>query len=116
VFAETINPSSYYTFRPGDIPTMANTATPGEAAIYNNASALLGLNNIPITPSGRNTAQIGFNKAAFDAAAAPPIRPERHIPDSIATLRRRSTVALAKRLPRCPYCARKIVRGKSLAL
>ena len=36
--------------------------------------------------------------------AAPPIRPERHIPNSIATLRRRLTVALASTLERCPCC------------
>src|SRR5262249_36236753 len=37
-------------------------------------------------------------------AEAPPIRPERHIPNSIATMRRRLIVALAKTLPRCPCC------------
>ena len=37
---------------------------------------------------------------------APPIRPERHIPNSIATLRRRLTVAIARNLARCPCCAR----------
>src|SRR4051794_28518601 len=36
--------------------------------------------------------------------AAPPIRPERHVPNSIATMRRRLTVALARRLERCPCC------------
>ena len=35
---------------------------------------------------------------------APPIRPERHIPNSIATMRRRLTVALARSLDRCPCC------------
>src|SRR3979490_827137 len=35
---------------------------------------------------------------------APPIRPERHIPTSIATIRRRLIVALARSLPRCPCC------------
>ena len=35
---------------------------------------------------------------------APPIRPERHIPNSIATIRRRLIVALARTLPRCPCC------------
>jgi SRSO17 transposase len=35
---------------------------------------------------------------------APPIRPERHIPNSIATLRRRLIATLAKSLPRCPCC------------
>jgi hypothetical protein len=34
----------------------------------------------------------------------PPIRPERHIPNSIATMRRRLTVALAGSLQRCPCC------------
>jgi hypothetical protein len=35
---------------------------------------------------------------------APPIRPERHIPNSIATMRRRLIVALARTLPRSPCC------------
>jgi len=38
--------------------------------------------------------------------AAPPIRPERHIPNSIPTLRRRLTVAIARALARCPCCGR----------
>ena len=38
--------------------------------------------------------------------ADPPIRPERHVPTSIPTLRRRLTVALANRLQRCPCCTR----------
>lgn len=33
---------------------------------------------------------------------APPIRPERHVENSIATIRRKLTVALAKSLMRCP--------------
>ena len=36
--------------------------------------------------------------------AGVPIRPERHNPFSIASVRRRLTVALARRLPRCPCC------------
>jgi hypothetical protein len=35
---------------------------------------------------------------------APP-GPERHVPNSLATLRRRLTLALVKHLPRCPCCA-----------
>jgi Transposase DDE domain len=35
----------------------------------------------------------------------PPLRPERNIPNSIATLRRRLVLALVKNLPRCPCCA-----------
>jgi len=36
--------------------------------------------------------------------AAPPIRPERHVLSSIATVRRKITVAMAKTLSRCPCC------------
>jgi hypothetical protein len=34
----------------------------------------------------------------------PPLRPERHIPNSIATMRIRLTNALISNLPRCPCC------------
>ena len=33
-----------------------------------------------------------------------PVRPERHDPSSITSVRRRLTAALARRLPRCPCC------------
>src|ERR1700719_3848812 len=36
--------------------------------------------------------------------AAPPLRPVRHIPNSIATLRQRLIVELVEHLPRCPCC------------
>jgi hypothetical protein len=35
-----------------------------------------------------------------------PLRAERHEPFSIASVRRRLTIALARRLPRCPCCQR----------
>jgi SRSO17 transposase len=35
----------------------------------------------------------------------PPLRPERHVPNSIATMRRRLVAALAATLSRCPCCA-----------
>jgi SRSO17 transposase len=35
----------------------------------------------------------------------PPLRTERHIPNSITTMRRRLIVALVRRLQRCPCCA-----------
>src|SRR5271166_4669959 len=35
---------------------------------------------------------------------APPIRPERHVANSIATMRRQLTIALTKSLYRCPCC------------
>ena len=38
---------------------------------------------------------------------APPIRPERHVENSIATIRKRLTVALAKFLARCPCWSRR---------
>jgi SRSO17 transposase len=47
---------------------------------------------------------------------APPIRTERHVPSSIATMRRRLIVALTRRAPRCPCCARTNVRQKRLRL
>ena len=38
---------------------------------------------------------------------APPLRPERHVPNSIATLRRRLIIELVAKLSRCPCCAGK---------
>jgi SRSO17 transposase len=40
----------------------------------------------------------------------PPLRPERHIPNSIATMRRRLIAAIIKRLPRCPCCGASTAR------
>src|SRR5215470_13648308 len=42
---------------------------------------------------------------------APPLRPERHIPNSIATVRRRLIAALVSKLPQCPCCAAPITRN-----
>ena len=39
-----------------------------------------------------------------------PLRPERHIPNSIATMRRRLMNAIIRRLPRCPCCGRSTAR------
>src|SRR5207342_2684688 len=38
--------------------------------------------------------------------AAPPLRPERHVVNSIATIRVKLAHALTQRLPRCPCCHR----------
>jgi SRSO17 transposase len=43
--------------------------------------------------------------------AAPPVRPERHVPFSITSVRRRLTVALSQTLPRCPCCL--VARARS---
>jgi SRSO17 transposase len=39
--------------------------------------------------------------------AAPPLRPQRHVPNSIATVHCAIVVAIARMLPRCPCCARR---------
>src|SRR3954466_16042850 len=52
-------------------------------------------------PSARRLASPVIDPAAL------PIRPERHVPNSIATVRRRLTTALARSLTRCPYCLRR---------
>jgi SRSO17 transposase len=41
---------------------------------------------------------------AVNDPKAPPLRPERHVPNSIASLRRRLIIALVEHLPRCPCC------------
>ncbi|WP_280968914.1 MULTISPECIES: hypothetical protein [unclassified Bradyrhizobium] len=40
-----------------------------------------------------------------------PLRTERHIPNSIATMRRRLSVALLSRMQRCPCCVR-LIKGR----
>ena len=45
---------------------------------------------------------------------APPLRPVRHIPNSIATLRQRLIVALVEHLPRCPCCGTRNVMKMQL--
>ena len=39
---------------------------------------------------------------------AAPIRPQRHVPNSIATIRLELAAAIANRLQRCPHCMRRI--------
>jgi SRSO17 transposase len=61
--------------------------------------------------SARRSRDLQFPKVTDPQA--PPIRPERHITNSIATVRRRLIVALARTLPRCPCCnapTRKILK------
>ena len=42
-----------------------------------------------------------------------PLRPERHIPNSVATMRRRLIIAMVRILSRCPCCATQIRRPPS---
>src|SRR6516225_9805555 len=67
------------------------------------------------SPSGRRfppQQQVppGFSKKLqfpkLIARGGPPLRPERHVPNSIATVRRRLSAALASTLSRCPCCIR----------
>jgi hypothetical protein len=58
----------------------------------------------------------GRELAAEQQQLVPPIRTERHMPNSIATLRRRLIVALVRRAPRCPCCARPNAPPKRLDL
>src|SRR4029077_13847491 len=56
------------------------------------------------SPSGPGGAG-GFEAPRLPEGYQPrgaPIRPERHVPNSIATVRRRLTVAIAQTLQRCP--------------
>jgi len=57
----------------------------------------------PSTPAQAHGRQISALPDGY-RPRAPPIRPERHVPTSIPTIRRRLTVALAQRLQRCPCC------------
>ena len=56
-----------------------------------------------IPPSGPRPAG-RFSQVVVPAPEAPPLRPERHVPNSIATVRRRIIDALVRRMPRCPCC------------
>src|SRR6266849_5515046 len=56
-----------------------------------------------IPPSGPRPAA-RFPQPAVTDPEDPPLRPERHVPNSIATVRRRIIDALVRRLPRCPCC------------
>jgi hypothetical protein len=58
----------------------------------------------PSPSSGESPANLTSSLAPVTDPEAPPIRPERHIPNSIATIRRRLIVVLARSLPRCPCC------------
>ena len=65
-----------------------------------------------IPPSGPRSAAL-FPQPAFPTVTdpeAPPLRPERHIPNSIATMRRRLIAALVRTLPRCPCCSAPMAR------
>jgi len=56
------------------------------------------------SPSVNSSKRLAFPK--ITDPAAPPLRTERHIPNSIATMRRIVAAAIIRRLSRCPCCTR----------
>jgi len=72
-----------------------------------------------VPPSGSRTAPYIAEPALPSRGRSdePPTRPERHLPNSISTMRRRLTVALARTLDRCPCCQTlRHATGTTLAL
>jgi SRSO17 transposase len=60
-------------------------------------------------PLSNSSSAGGSKHLRYPQASSPgerPVRPERHGPHSIATIRRQLTVRLVKTLPRCPCCLR----------
>ena len=72
---------------------------------------------LPLFPS-RLAAPAQGSRAArrLPAARLARVRPERHSPASIATLRRHLAVALMRRLPRCPCCLQTSAAGKEYTM
>jgi hypothetical protein len=80
------------------------------AALSIAAYGVLVFERSPIPPqprSGARSKQTSRPGAKPSRRVATALRPERHVPLSISTLRRNIAVALAKRLPRCPCCLHK---------
>src|SRR4051795_3160051 len=62
------------------------------------------------SPLGASSSESGSKHLPYPEVSVReglPIRPERHVQHSIASLRRRIAVALVTRLPRCPCCLTK---------
>jgi SRSO17 transposase len=63
---------------------------------------------IPPQPQARRSSRLLRYPKIIDPAV-PPLRPERHVANSIPTIRIRLAHALARRLPRCPCCQRRLM-------
>ena len=68
----------------------------------------------PLETSGRHYSARNLSFPKINDPEAPPLRTERHVVTSIATLRRQLTVGLAHKLDRCPCCCRTAQRGKRM--
>ena len=78
------------------------------ASIYARATGYIAKRQVDIgdrVKAGDLLAQLAVPELDSTDPEAPPLRPERHIPNSIATVRRRLIAILVRRLPRCPCCA-----------
>ncbi len=62
----------------------------------------------PLSNRFRRAFQRNYNSRNLSPEGGPPLRPERHVPNSIATVRRGLSVALASTLSRCPCCIRAV--------
>src|SRR4051794_41883446 len=76
------------------------------------------LPNAAFSPLSGNSSASGSKHLRYPQASGHgdlPVRPERHVPHAIATIRRQLAVRLVKTLPRCPCCLRQrrgVVRGE----
>src|SRR4029077_4771116 len=58
----------------------------------------------PLRNAFHRVVQRNYNSRSLPPKGGPPLRPERHVPNSIATIRRRLSAALVAMLSRCPCC------------
>ena len=86
---------------------VASTITRRSASRPTDSSSPTGRLFPPPTGSGRHPSKYLPYPKITDPAALP-IRPERHVDLSVTTLRIAITRALARTLPRCPYCQRQV--------
>ena len=77
------------------------------ATLYIAAYAFLIAERARIPPSAAGEPPINSRRLAFPKIVNPealPVRPERHVVNSIATIRQHLIIALAGTLARCPCC------------
>ena len=89
-------------------------------AVGNNALGVVGVNwqiasskRFPPQDHASDDEPLHLQFSIVIDAENPPIRPERHVRNSIATVRIALAVALAQRLPQCPCCKRLLNGGRN---
>jgi hypothetical protein len=63
---------------------------------------------VPANNTFKTKPQIALDLLRAAAGEEVPLRTERHVPDSIATMRRRLASGIVQPLPRCPCCRQPI--------